>query len=41
MPDSATMSDWFVQQEYGVRFEWGPTGTQQLAPAAACLDSRA
>jgi 2-phosphosulfolactate phosphatase len=31
------MSDWFVQQEYGVRFEWGPTGAQQLAPGAACL----
>ncbi|MGW5128289.1 2-phosphosulfolactate phosphatase [Streptomyces sp. NPDC004069] len=31
------MSDWFLQEEYGVRFEWGPTGAQQLAPDAACL----
>jgi 2-phosphosulfolactate phosphatase len=31
------MSDWFLQQEHGVRFEWGPTGAQQLASGAACL----
>jgi 2-phosphosulfolactate phosphatase len=31
------MSDWFLQQDHGVRFEWGPTGAQQLAPEAACL----
>ncbi|MEU7962748.1 2-phosphosulfolactate phosphatase [Streptomyces sp. NPDC049097] len=31
------MSDWFLQQGYGVRFEWGPTGAQQLASEAACL----
>ncbi|WP_097236885.1 2-phosphosulfolactate phosphatase [Streptomyces sp. 1331.2] len=31
------MSDWFVQQDHGVRFEWGPTGAQQLAPDVACL----
>ncbi|MEU0729842.1 2-phosphosulfolactate phosphatase [Streptomyces sp. NPDC006140] len=31
------MSDWFLQQEYGVRFEWGPTGARQLAPDVACL----
>jgi 2-phosphosulfolactate phosphatase len=31
------MSDWFLQQEHGVRFEWGPTGAQQLAPDAACV----
>ncbi|MGW7667704.1 hypothetical protein ACWGJX_11260 [Streptomyces sp. NPDC054775] len=30
------MSDWFLQQGYGVRFEWGPTGAQQLAQDAAC-----
>ncbi|HEY9368736.1 2-phosphosulfolactate phosphatase [Streptomyces sp.] len=27
----------FVQQGYGVRFEWGPTGGQSLAPRVACL----
>ncbi|CDR18165.1 hypothetical protein [Streptomyces iranensis] len=37
MPDSTTMSDWLLQQGYGVRFEWGPTGAQQLAPDTACL----
>ncbi|MEE1664056.1 2-phosphosulfolactate phosphatase [Streptomyces sp. WAC07094] len=31
------MSDWFLQQGYGVRFEWGPTGARQLAQDAACL----
>ncbi|MCX4751208.1 2-phosphosulfolactate phosphatase [Kitasatospora sp. NBC_01287] len=31
------MSDWFLQQEHGVRFDWGPTGAQQLAENAACL----
>ncbi|MGW0167643.1 hypothetical protein ACWDWT_21000 [Streptomyces sp. NPDC003343] len=31
------MSNWFLQQGYGVRFEWGPTGARQLAQDAACL----
>ncbi|MET7784037.1 2-phosphosulfolactate phosphatase [Streptomyces sp. NPDC005388] len=31
------MSDWFLQQGHGVRFEWGPTGAQRLAPGVACL----
>ncbi|MFB7115609.1 2-phosphosulfolactate phosphatase [Streptomyces sp. NPDC056291] len=31
------MRNWFLQQEHGVRFEWGPTGAQQLASDAACL----
>ncbi|MEV5242321.1 2-phosphosulfolactate phosphatase [Streptomyces cinnamoneus] len=31
------MSDWFLQQEHGIRFEWGPTGAQQMASDAACL----
>ncbi|MGP4087837.1 2-phosphosulfolactate phosphatase [Streptomyces sp. KR55] len=31
------MSNWFLQQENGVRFEWGPTGAQQLAQDVACL----
>lgn len=26
------MQDWHLQQGYGVRFEWGPTGAQFLAP---------
>jgi len=30
VPDSTAMSDWFLQREYGVRFEWGPTGARQL-----------
>jgi 2-phosphosulfolactate phosphatase len=37
VPDSTTMSEWFLQQGHGVRFEWGPTGAQQLARGAACL----
>jgi hypothetical protein len=37
VPDSTTMTDWFLQQERGVRFEWGPTGARQMAPDAACL----
>ncbi len=31
------MSDWFLQGEHGVRFDWGPGGAQQLAGDAACL----
>ncbi len=31
------MSKCFTQAPYGVRFEWGPTGAQKLAPGAACL----
>lgn len=31
------MSEWFLQREYGVRFEWGPIGAQRLAPDVACL----
>jgi 2-phosphosulfolactate phosphatase len=31
------MSDWFLQQAYGVRFEWGPYGARRLASGAACL----
>ncbi|MEU1784682.1 hypothetical protein ABZ553_01850 [Streptomyces sparsogenes] len=31
------MSEWFLQREYGVRFEWGPVGARRLAPEAACL----
>ncbi|MGF1430444.1 2-phosphosulfolactate phosphatase [Kitasatospora sp. LaBMicrA B282] len=31
------MSDWFLQREHGVRFEWGPTGARQLAPEGGCL----
>ncbi|MFF4906640.1 2-phosphosulfolactate phosphatase [Streptomyces sp. NPDC001260] len=31
------MSDWCLQREYGVRFEWGPTGARQLASDTACL----
>lgn len=31
------MSGWFLQQGYGVRFEWGPTGAERLAPDVACL----
>lgn len=31
------MSNWFLQQQHGVRFEWGPTGAQHLASDAACL----
>ncbi|WMX49133.1 hypothetical protein RGF97_00405 [Streptomyces roseicoloratus] len=31
------MSDWFLQPEHGVRFEWGPTGARQMAQDAACL----
>lgn len=37
MPDSTTMNEWFLQQEHGVRFEWGPTGAQLMATEAACL----
>lgn len=35
--DSTTMSDWFLQRGYGVRFEWGPAGARRLAPDVACL----
>ncbi|MER5433595.1 2-phosphosulfolactate phosphatase [Streptomyces sp. NPDC002588] len=31
------MSDWFLQQGHGVRFEWGPVGARLLAPDVACL----
>ncbi|MFF4275221.1 2-phosphosulfolactate phosphatase [Streptomyces sp. NPDC001536] len=31
------MSDWFLQQAYGVRFEWGPSGARRLGREAACL----
>ncbi|MFE1290877.1 2-phosphosulfolactate phosphatase [Streptomyces sp. NPDC058751] len=31
------MSDWSLQREHGVRFEWGPTGARQMARDAACL----
>ncbi|MDN3027873.1 hypothetical protein [Streptomyces sp. S.PB5] len=31
------MSDWCWQETYGVRFEWGPSGAQELARGAACL----
>lgn len=31
------MSDWFLQQGHGVRFEWGPMGAERLAPDVACL----
>ncbi|WP_217549220.1 2-phosphosulfolactate phosphatase [Streptomyces sp. GbtcB6] len=31
------MSDWFLQQGCGVRFEWGPSGARKLAPDVACL----
>lgn len=34
---SVIMNDWFLQQEHGVRFDWGPAGAQQLAQNAACL----
>lgn len=37
LPDSTPMGDWFLQQAYGVRFEWGPYGARQLAAGAACL----
>jgi 2-phosphosulfolactate phosphatase len=28
---------WFSQQHYGVRFEWGPVGAQQVTPSVAAL----
>ncbi|WP_416977376.1 2-phosphosulfolactate phosphatase [Streptomyces sp. T028] len=31
------MTDWFLQQGHGVRFEWGPVGARQLAADVACL----
>ncbi|WP_330347557.1 2-phosphosulfolactate phosphatase [Streptomyces sp. NBC_00582] len=31
------MTDWFLQQGHGVRFEWGPVGARQLADDVACL----
>ncbi|MFD7060409.1 2-phosphosulfolactate phosphatase [Streptomyces sp. NPDC059906] len=31
------MSDWYMQPGHGVRFEWGPTGAQRLAPGVSCL----
>lgn len=31
------MNEWFAQRGYGVRFEWGPTGAQLLAPGVDCL----
>lgn len=31
------MSDWSLQQGYGVRFEWGPVAAGRLAPDVACL----
>ncbi|MFF4185438.1 2-phosphosulfolactate phosphatase [Streptomyces sp. NPDC001691] len=31
------MSDWYSQGEHGVRFEWGLTGAQRLAPNVSCL----
>lgn len=31
------MTDWYLQRGYGVRFEWGPTGAERLAPDVACL----
>ncbi|WP_030816778.1 2-phosphosulfolactate phosphatase [Streptomyces sp. NRRL F-2799] len=31
------MTDWYLQQGHGIRFEWGPTGAQRLAPDVACL----
>ncbi|WP_354637743.1 2-phosphosulfolactate phosphatase [Kitasatospora camelliae] len=31
------MSGWFLQQGYGVRFEWGAAGARRLAPEVACL----
>jgi 2-phosphosulfolactate phosphatase len=31
------MSDWYLQQEYGVRFEWGAAGAERLAAGVACL----
>lgn len=31
------MSDWFLQQAYGVRFEWGPSGARRLGREVACL----
>ncbi len=29
--------DWARQADFGVRFEWGPTGAATLAPNSACL----
>ncbi|MFD9411610.1 2-phosphosulfolactate phosphatase [Streptomyces sp. NPDC059989] len=31
------MSDWFLQQGHGVRFEWGPAGARELAAGGGCL----
>ncbi|MGW2891098.1 2-phosphosulfolactate phosphatase [Streptomyces griseoruber] len=31
------MTDWFLQQGHGVRFEWGPVGARELAGDVACL----
>lgn len=37
MSDSSAMSDWFLQGQYGVRFEWGPVGARHLASDTGCL----
>ncbi|MGW7410955.1 2-phosphosulfolactate phosphatase [Streptomyces sp. NPDC054863] len=31
------MDTWSLQSGHGVRFEWGPTGAERLAPHIACL----
>ncbi|MFE2485057.1 2-phosphosulfolactate phosphatase [Streptomyces mirabilis] len=31
------MSDWYLQQEYGVRFEWGAGGAERVAGGVGCL----
>ncbi|TDE10694.1 2-phosphosulfolactate phosphatase [Jiangella asiatica] len=31
------MGDWFGQDGYDIRFDWGPVGAQRLAPSAAAL----
>lgn len=31
------MTEWFAQEPYGVRFEWGPTGAERLMPHGSCL----
>ncbi|GAA3586456.1 hypothetical protein GCM10022419_080800 [Nonomuraea rosea] len=31
------MGDWYVQTGHGVRFEWGVTGADRLAPEVGCI----
>ncbi|MFD8003430.1 2-phosphosulfolactate phosphatase [Streptomyces mirabilis] len=37
MTDMNDMSDWYLQQEYGVRFEWGAGGAERVAGGVGCL----